>query len=286
KVFDRAVHEDWTYQAGGFALAKNEKLLPKQTTAKQRAFEAKMPSAPANSPSTTEAPKKLAVLAGAIHTVTNGTIVNGIILVEDGKITKVGTRKEIAIPKGFPVVAAREVTPGLIDTHSVMGASGALNFKKADQDQDEMSDPNQADLRIMDSFNPNEPLLQFVREHGVTVMHALPGRANVIAGQTGIFRTYGRTAEQMKIRFPAGMLVNLGEIPKSTYPGKLPNTRMGTANLLRTALSSAQSYARKKQGGKEPPAPNLKHEALELVLKKKIPIILSGHRADDLLTGL
>jgi imidazolonepropionase-like amidohydrolase len=190
------------------------------------------------------------------------------------------------LPKGYPVLAASVVTPGLIDAHSVIGLSGALNFKKADQDQDEMSDPNQADLRVMDGYNPNEPLLQFMREHGVTVVHALPGRANVIAGQTGIFRTYGRTAEQMKIRFPAGMLVNLGEIPKSTYPGKLPNTRMGTANLLRTALSSAQSYARKKQQAKEPPAPNLKHEALELVLKKKIPIVLSGHRADDLLTGL
>jgi imidazolonepropionase-like amidohydrolase len=246
----------------------------------------KTPALPKNAPSVTDVPKKLAVLAGRIHTVSSGVIDDGIILVEDGKITKVGRRKEIPLPKGYPVVTASVVTPGLVDAHSVVGLSGALNFKKADQDQDEMSDPNQADLRVMDSYNPNEPLLQFIREHGVTVVHAMPGRANVIAGQTGIFRTYGRTVEQMKIRFPAGLLVNLGEIPKSSYPGKLPNTRMGTANLIRNALSLAQTYAQKKQAAKEPPAPNLKHEAMELVLRKKIPIVLSGHRADDLVTGL
>ncbi len=286
KMFDRGQHEDWTYQAGGFALAKNEKLLPKKSEAIKPLPPVDAPGFNRFKPSTHDEPKKLAVLAARVHTVGKGTIEDAIVLVENGKITRVGSRKEIGVPDGFPVVTAAVLTPGLIDAHSVMGLSGALNSKKADQDQDEMSDPNQADLRVMDSFNPNEPLLQFIREHGVTVVHAMPGRANVIAGQTGIFRTHGRTAEQMKIRFPAGMLVNLGEVPKSTYPGKLPNTRMGTANLIRNALSAAQAYAQKKQGAKEPPTPNLKHEAMELVLKKKIPLILSGHRADDLMTGL
>ncbi len=128
--------------------------------------------------------------------------------------------------------------------------------------------------------------MQFIREQGVTVVHAMPGRANVIAGQTGIFRTYGTTAEQMAVRFPAGILVNLGEVPKSTYPGRLPNTRMGTANLVRTALSQAQAYAQKKAAGKEPPTPNLKLEALDPALERKIPVIFSAHRADDLMTAL
>jgi imidazolonepropionase-like amidohydrolase len=286
KVFDRAQHEDWTYQAGGFALPKNAERLPKKTAAPKALPHINAPPLPKGAPKLDDVPKKIAVLAGRIHTVSGAAIENGIILVEDGKIKAVGTTKEIGLPKGYAVMSASVVTPGLIDAHSVVGLSGALNFKKADQDQDEMSDPNQADLRVLDSFNPQEPLLQFIREHGVTVVHAMPGRANVIAGQTGIFRTYGRTAEQMKIRFPAGMLVNLGEVPKASYPGKLPNTRMGTANLVRNALTSAQGYAQKKASAKEPPAPNLKHEAMALVLQKKMPIVLSAHRADDLVTGL
>ena len=61
----------------------------------------------------------------------------------------------------------------------------------------------------------------------------------MIAGQSGIFRTSGTSAEQMAVRFPAGLLVNLGEIPKHSYTGKLPQTRMGTANLLRAAFAPA-----------------------------------------------
>jgi imidazolonepropionase-like amidohydrolase len=107
----------------------------------------------------------------------------------------------------------------------------------------------------------------------------------VIAGQTGIFRTYGTTAEQMALKFPAGILVNLGEIPKSTYAGKLPNTRMGTANVIRTAFAAAQAHAKKGESTNKP-APNLRHEALIPALKGEIPVIFSAHRADDLLTSL
>jgi imidazolonepropionase-like amidohydrolase len=288
RVFNRAEHRDWTHAAGGFALPQPERL-PAVPAAPKAWPAVQAPTAPADAPALKGRPQRLAVLAGRIHTVGKGTITNGVILVEDGKVTAVGPRAEVKLPPQTPCVTAAVVTPGLIDAHTVVGLSGILNDKGADQDQDEMSDPNQADLRVLDSFNPNEPLLEFIREHGVTVVHALPGRANVIAGQTGIFRTYGTTAERMKVRFPAGILVNLGEVPKQAYPGKLPSTRMGTANLLRSALSQAKAHARKraaaKDDEKQPPA-NLKLEALGLALDGKVPMIFSAHRADDLMTAL
>jgi imidazolonepropionase-like amidohydrolase len=286
KVFDRNLHDDWTYQAGGFALqgGKSKLLQPAEATKPQPA--AKAPALPNGTVPLNGGPKRYAVLAGLVHTVSDGTIENGIVLVEDGVIRYAGPRLGLKLPPETPVLTAAVVTPGLIDTHSVVGLSGALNSKKSDQDQDETSDPNQADLRVLDGFNPQEPLLQFIREQGVTVIHAMPGRANVIAGQTGIFRTYGTTAEKMAVRHPAGLLVNLGEVPKSTYTGKLPSTRMGTANLARTAFAQAQAYAKKKAAAKEPPPPNLKHEALAAALAKKVPVIFSAHRADDLMTGL
>jgi imidazolonepropionase-like amidohydrolase len=286
-VFDRSRHQDWTYQAGGFALPDKARL-PKQVGATKPPPSANTPAAPPGAPRASGAPKRLAVLAGRIHTVRNGTITDGVVLIEDGKITQVGTRDAVKLPADTPVLTAAVVTPGLIDTHAVVGLSGVLNFPKADQDQDETSDPNQADLRVLDGFNPSEPLLQFVREQGVTVMHAMPGRANVIAGQTGVFRTFGRTAEQMKLRFPAGILVNLGEVPKKAHAGKMPSTRMGTANLVRTAFSQAQAHLRKRSARDEAkwPAPNLKLEALAPALKREIPVVFSAHRADDLVTAL
>src|SRR5262249_9531146 len=202
-----------------------------------------------------------------------------------------GPRAEFKLPAKIPVVTAAVVTPGLIDAHCVVPLSGALNFKKADQDHDEISDPNQADLRVLDGFNPSEPLLEFVRRHGVTVIHAMRGPANVIAGQTGIFRTHGRTAEQMAIRFPAGLLVNLGEIPKSTYSGRLPSTRMGTASLVRQAFTQGQNQLRKKKAAEENPEAhtsprgldaNPKLDALAPYLQGKLPGFFKAHRADDL----
>jgi imidazolonepropionase-like amidohydrolase len=286
KVFDRNENIDWTYQTGGFALADKKRLPRRAPDAKPQAA-VKTPDVPAEAPPMNGTPKRLVIYAGRVHTVANGSIDNGAILIENGKIAFVGPRNELNLPPHTPVLSAAVVTPGLIDAHTVMGLSGILNLPKADQDQDEMSDANQADLRVLDSFNPNEPLLDYIRQQGVTVIHAMPGRANVIAGQTGVFRTYGTTAEKMALKFPAGILVNLGEIPKGSYAGKLPSTRMGTAGLVRTAFSQASSHARKRAADEDKrPAPNLKLEALEPALRGDIPVIFSAHRADDLLTSL
>ena len=287
KVFDRSRQQDWTYQSGGFALADKTRL-PKRTPAQKPQASIQAPQAPEGAAQFKDSPKRFAVYAGRIHPVAKETIEDGVIFVKDGKIAYVGPRAKFKLPRGTPVLTAAVVTPGLIDAHTVVGASGILNMAKADQDQDELSDPNQADLRILDSFNPNEALLDFIRRQGVTVIHALPGRANVIAGQTGIFRTYGTTAEKMALKFPAGILVNLGEIPKGKYSGKAPGTRMGTAGMVRTAFSQAAGHARKRAAADEDkrPAPNLKLEALGLALKGDIPVIFSAHRADDLMTSL
>jgi imidazolonepropionase-like amidohydrolase len=287
KVFDRSKQRDWTYQAGGFALADAGRL-PKPPTDVQPLPVAKAANGPPNSAPMNGHPSRFAVFAERIHTVVNGTVKNGAILVEDGKIRYVGSRAGLELPAQTPVLTATDVTPGLIDAHTVVPVTGELNIP-ADQEQDEHSDPNQAELRVLDSFNPREPLLQFLRENGVTVVHAVPGRANVIAGQTGVFRTNGRTAEQMTLRFPAGLLVNLGEIPKQAYTGRLPTTRMGTASLVRTALAQARNNAQKRAAAKDPdkrPPQNLKLEALELALERKVPVIFSAHRADDLGTAL
>jgi len=248
----------------------------------------KKPAVPENAPKPTSKSKEVLILAGRIHTVANGSIDDGAILLRDGKIVAIGKRDEVAVPKGIPIVSALEVTPGLIDAHSVVPLDGEYNIP-ADQDANERSDPNQADVRTLDGFNPAEPLLRYVLEQGVTVIHACPGRDNVIGGATGVFRTHGRSAESMTIRFPQAMMFNLGSQPKQTYRNRLPGTRMGTAALIRKAFTEAANDARKRKNVKpdaDPPARNLKHEALALVLDQKLKALFCAQRADDLLTAL
>src|SRR5262249_12637674 len=150
--------------------------VPKAPAALKPQPAATAPAPPRNHDALNGTATRFAILAGRIHTVGKGTITDGVILVKDGKIEAVGTRAEGPLPDGHPVVTAAVVTPGLIDAHTCVPPAGALNLA-ADKDQDEMSDPNQADLRILDGFNPGEPLLEFLRREGVTVVRACPGRA-------------------------------------------------------------------------------------------------------------
>jgi imidazolonepropionase-like amidohydrolase len=282
QVFDRS--KDLAYQIGGFALHDRLPKVSDRNTSAANDVTAPAPSTKANKATS----NKILAHIGRLHTVSGGDINDAAVLIQDGKISYVGPKSGLPDPGEVTEIFAAQATPGLIDCHSVIPLTGELNIP-ADQDQDESSDPNQADVRVLDGFNPNEPLLQFLRENGVTVIHATPGRTNVIAGQTGIFRTLGRTAPQMTIRFPAAILVNLGEVPKSTYSGKLPTTRMGTASLLRTAFSQAQNYASKRAANKDAdkaPSPNLKFDALGLALQGKIPVYFTANRADDLTTAL
>lgn len=287
RVFNLADAKERLYQTGGFAVADPEQVpAPGPLAEPQPAAAA--PDLPGDAKKPTSESSELVVLAGRLHTVAKEPINDGAVHVRDGKIVYAGPRKDFDLPEGVPVVSAAIVTPGLIDAYSSVPLSGAYNIA-ADQDADEHSDPNQADLRVLDAFNPHEPLLRFLLEQGVTVVHACPGRDNAIAGQTGVFRTHGTTAEAMTVRFPQMMLFNLGESPKQTYPDRKPGTRMGTASLLRTALSDAANYARKRRAAKDEasqPDRNLKHEALGQLLEQKLPAMFAAQRADDVVTAL
>ncbi|MBA4191011.1 MAG: amidohydrolase [Planctomycetaceae bacterium] len=278
KVFDRGVKRDWAYQAGGFLLADDGKELP-ATFAPIKA-PTTVPTPTVKVTKQQDVPKKTIILAGRIRTGVGPAIERGAVLIEDGKIVTVMKQDEVKIPNDAAILTAAEVTPGLIDTFCVVGLTGAWNIP-ADQDQDELSDPNQADLRVIDGFNPREPLLDFLQANGVTVVHTTPGRANAIAGQSGVFRTDGATVESAAIKPVAAILVNLGESPKESYKGKGPNTRMGTAALIRKAFADADAYRAKKN-----PPVSPKSAALVPALEGKIPVYFAAHRKDDIQTAL
>src|SRR5258708_17114817 len=64
---------------------------------------------------------------------------------------------------------------------------------------------------------------------------------------------------------------------------------MGTAALIRTALTDAATFARKKRDAKDEasqPDRNLKSEALSLALEKKVQTLFCAQRADDVMTAL
>lgn len=229
----------------------------------------------------------LAIEAEHLHPVSGPPIKNGVLLIEDGLITAVGTAEQVSIPDGTPTVKGSVVTPGLIDGLSVAGLTGVMN-QSNDQDHREASSPLNPQLRALDGYNPWEDLVGWLREHGITTVVAGPSPGNLISGRTLIASTEAASLEEV-VRVPEGAMVfTLGEMPKSLFGGRGgPESRMGNAAEVRQALAGAQEYANRRSLPRaDRPLIDLGQEALVSVLEGKTRAVIVAHRADDILTAL
>jgi imidazolonepropionase-like amidohydrolase len=244
--------------------------------------------------------QKIAIIAEHVYTMdAGGQGGPGMVLINNGKIEAVHPGANAKAPSGYEVYRTAYVTPGLIDTDTTAGISGAYNIPH-DQDEDEATDPNTADVRSLDSFNPNEILVSYINQYGVTTIQSAPGPKNPIAGRAGIFKTRGpqsaaATADQLAMRAESAMIFNLGDIPKSTYGSahKAPMTRMKTAEIIRHALSDAQAYQQKwdiwkKEGpdATKQPSRDVRLDALLPVVNGTMPAVFTAQRADDIVTAI
>ncbi|MEW6523995.1 MAG: amidohydrolase [Bacillota bacterium] len=239
----------------------------------------------------------LAITNGKLHTITQGIIDRGTLLIDGGKIVAVGAA--VTVPEGAEVIDAcgKFVTPGLIDAHSHIGIFGEPSVP-ATADGNEMTEPVTAQLRGIDSLNPQDPSFPIALAAGVTAVFTGPGSANIIGGTGLAIKLVGLTAEEMAIPGTEAMKMALGENPKLVYGSKnrMPSTRMGNAAVLREALVQAQNYldkmaqaeAEANESGKpvKRPERNLKWEMLGKVLRREMRARIHAHRADDMLTAI
>jgi len=222
-----------------------------------------------------------------------GTITNGQVLIADGKILEVG--KHLVTPDRFEVIdaGASIIMPGMIDAHCHAGLiESGMGFEG--DDINETSNPVTPELRAIDGINFLDESFAEGCAAGVTTVATGPGSANPIGGTFAVLKTYGHTVEEMLVKHPLAMKMAFGENPKRVYANKSksPVTRMATASIIRTWLSKAKEYAEKKDSAIKTGDPKLSPlfdaqlEALEMVIRKQIPIKAHAHRADDILTAL
>jgi imidazolonepropionase-like amidohydrolase len=233
----------------------------------------------------------IAVKAGKIYTVSGAPIENGIVVIRDGKIRRIGPAASVRVPSGIDVVEAAVVTPGLIDAHTVVGLAGYLN-QDHDQDQLESSEAMQPELRAIDAYNARETLVGWLRSFGVTTIHTGHGPGEIVSGQTMIAKTVGDTVADAVIQPAAMLAVTLGESARQLSEGrKSPGTRSKTVSMLRSQLVQARDYVEKRQAAasdkdKEAPARDLRLEALSPVLSRKMPLLVTAHRHNDIVNAL
>jgi len=233
----------------------------------------------------------IAITNAKIYPVDAPVIEKGSILVEAGKIVKLGA--DIDIPAEAEIIDAggRSVYPGFIDAHCHVGMmESAIGFEG--DDVNEMTDPVTPRMRAIDGFNPLDITVKEACEAGVTVAATGPGSANPIGGTFMAVKTYGHRVDDMVIKDPLAMKIAFGENPKRVYnaKGKTPMTRMGTAAILREVFGKAVRYMqqidRAGDDASKLPAYDAKMEALLPVVRKQIPLKAHAHRADDIFTAL
>lgn len=240
----------------------------------------------------------LAVKGGMVYTMAGEAIENGVVLVEDGKISAVGREGQVRIPDEVRTLEAAIVTPGLIDGRATVGLTGIYN-QDHDQDQIERSTPMQPELRAIDAFNVQEELVGFVRSFGITTVHTGHGPGELISGQTLIAKTWGNTVEDAVLVETAAVAATLSPIAQKGG-GKSPGTRAKMMAMLRGELQKAKEYAQKHGGGddeesegededgeeKSSGARDLGMETLARVINGELPLVITANRAQDIASVL
>ena len=219
------------------------------------------------------------------------TIRNGAILLRDGKIAEIGSTVT-EFPDAVVIDGAgKYVTPGIIDTHSHIGAGSAPGGGTALNDVNEATAPVTAHVWIEHSVWPQDPHLPRVLAGGVTTVQVLPGSANLIGGRSVTLKVVpARTVQGMKFPgAPYGLKMACGENPKRVYGGRPggPSTRMANIAGYREAWIEGERYRRKwdkwltdRRG--DPPDRDLGNETLAEVLRGNILVHNHCYRADEM----
>lgn len=233
---------------------------------------------------------QIAIVGETVHTMAGPPIKNGVVIIAAGKIQRVGAQADVQIPERAKVLRGKVVTPGLIDAHSTVGLTGYLN-QDHDQDQLDGGDPIQPELRAIDSYNPQERLIDWVRGFGITTLHTGHAPGALISGQTMIVKTAGLTVEEATVRPVAMVAVTLGDDARSKGKDaekKPPGTRSKAVAMLREELIKAQEYVRKQSlsDATKRPDRDLRLEILSSVLKGDMPLLITANRAADLMSAL
>ena len=231
------------------------------------------------------ASSQTAVIADTIYTMEGEPLVNGVVLIRDGKIERVGPAADMAIPNGYERHEGAVVTPGLFDARSVVGLAGYFN-QEHDQDQLERSHALQPDLRAIDAYNAREELVGFLRQNGITTVHTGHGPGAIVSGQTMIVKTAGGTVDEALLDSTTALAITLGPGVRGQFD--TPGTRSKGIAMLRQELIRAADYAEKRRSGDADRRPDrdLRLDALADMLEGRLFALVTAHKTHDIMTAL
>jgi imidazolonepropionase-like amidohydrolase len=236
----------------------------------------------------------LVIRARKIYPATAGPIENGIIIIENGKITRLG--KDVTIPKAAKEISADIVVPGFIDIHSHVGVY-SIPAVEENYDGNEATNPVTPQVRAFEGFNFDDLSLPAARAAGVTTVVARPGSLNVIGGTSVAVKLKKAPPEEMVLREDCDLKMAIEGNPSGYYAGlhQMPSTVMAVYFVARKAFTEAQEYQRsweKYEADKKtdpdavPPKKDFGKETLVRALKREIPVHIHVYTPSEIMSAV
>jgi imidazolonepropionase-like amidohydrolase len=174
----------------------------------------------------------LALVGGKVLPVAGAEIQDGVVLIRDGRIERVG--RELEVPPGYRRIDTKGgvIMPGMIDLNAYAGGYADLL---------ESVSAVTPDVRAIDAFDPWHPDLSRLPASGVTTFVLAPRPGNVIAGRTAVLKSIAPSRERVRprmLRSEAAFLLSVGRAAAGSE--RPPTSRPGVIDLLRRALARAR----------------------------------------------
>ncbi len=182
------------------------------------------PLAPAGEPSA-QLPSLFAIRVGRAETIAKGTLQHAVILVEDGKIVKIG--EDLPVARGIPVLDRPDwvVMPGLVNAYSRLGLEG------------EAGEEFNPEVKASAELYVGSDELKDVVKYGVTTLGLYPA-GNGICGQSVAIRPLGKTNADLVLQ-------------DSCYLKIVLRANSGSKKALQDGFKKADDYADKEKKAKE-----------------------------------
>ncbi len=233
--------------------------------------------------------KPTAFINAKIIPIVGQPIEQGILIVQNGKITAVGDARTVRFSSDVVQidVSGKVIMPGLVDSHSHIGEPAGADG----------SAPIQPDVRVLDSVNPRASSIQRAQSGGITTVNVMPGSGHLDSGQTLYLKLrddanaiddlliYDKDGKYMGgIKFANG--TNPIRAGGGIFPELAPNLPRLSANNLSKRRNISEKFAKQETTNQNCRRAIWRWKRSVEVLDGKRVVHFHTHRHDDIMTAL
>ena len=237
---------------------------------------------------------KFAITNVTIHTVTDGIIQNGTVLIDGKKISFVGRNAKITNAYDRIDGTGKHLYPGFIDSGTQLGLQ-EISAVAVTRDQAELGEFN-PHVRAFTAVNPNSVSIPITRVNGVTtvISHPVSGR---ISGKATLIDLYGYTPDSMAVQSDAALVLNWPTALKrgswdDRKPEKIEEEYEKNIKELNDFVEKARFYNKMMTAFEEnpdertQPDKNTRLDALRPVMQGELPVMIDVDREKDIANAL